>query len=47
MQRIPPIDRKWCSVKPHEALDFLFDDVPITSIANPTANMILFNHENN
>lgn len=41
MQRIPPMDKKWWCVKPQEALDLLFDIVPITSIASPTANIIL------
>lgn len=41
MHRMPPVDRKWWCVNPHDALDFLFDIVPITSIDIATARIIL------
>lgn len=39
--RIPPIDKnRWCAM-PHDFLDLEFDNVPIISIENPIANIIL------
>lgn len=38
------MDRKWWCEKPQEVLDLWFDNVPITSMENPTANIILINH---
>ena len=40
------MDRKLWLEKPQEAFDFWFDEVPIASIDNPTANTILINHKN-
>ena len=34
------MDRIWWCVKPPKALDLLFDNIPITSMDNPAANMI-------
>ena len=39
------MDRKWWLEKPQEAFVFWFDEVPIASIDNPTANTILINHQ--
>ena len=40
------MDRKLWLEKPQEAFDFWFDEVPIASIDNPTANTTQINHKN-